>query len=361
MPEPLLGCRREQDAVSARAAARAPRDRCRWRRMPLLLLLLLGVTRLAADDSRPFYLQITAAGDGHFEIYARAPTGVDARLLPRVRLPGDCSYADEVPGATAARFHCQEPLGGRQLELAYPPGSPAIVSIVRLRAQDGAEQTRIVHPREPRFAVPQPETQHGVARDYTVLGVEHIWLGIDHLLFVACLLWIAGSWRRVLVTITGFTFAHSLTLGLAALGVLRVAVPPVEAAIALSVLFLAREIARNDRTTLTWRYPIAIAASFGLLHGLGFAAALAEVGLPERHLLTGLLFFNVGVEIGQVIFAGAMLLLFAAVKRLRFKPHGAGETIASGPALEAVQRPASYLVGSVAAFWFIERCQGLVG
>lgn len=336
-------------------------ERWHWLRVSLLLMLWFGAGRLAADDSRPFYLQISEAGDGNFEIYARAPVGVDARLLPRVRLPADCAYADEVPGATAARFRCTEPLGGRQLELAYPPGSPAIASIIRLRALDGAEQTRIVHPREPRFAVPQPETQHGVARDYTVLGIEHIWLGIDHLLFVACLLWIAGSWRRVLVTITGFTVAHSITLGLAALGVLRVPVPPVEAAIALSVLFLAREIARNDRNTLTWRYPIAIAASFGLLHGLGFAAALAEVGLPERHLLTGLLFFNVGVEIGQVIFAGAMLALFTAMKRFPIKPRGAGNPIAPGHTLAILQRPASYLVGSIAAFWFIERCQGLVG
>ncbi|MCC6202029.1 MAG: HupE/UreJ family protein [Gammaproteobacteria bacterium] len=329
--------------------------------MPWLLALLLGTTRLAADDSRPFYLQLTEVGEGSFDVYARAPIGVDARLLPRVRLPKDCAYVDEAPAATTARFRCAEPLGGRQLELEYPRGSPAIVSIVRLRALDGAEQTRIVHPREPRFDVPRRETRHGVARDYTVLGIEHIWLGIDHLLFVACLLWIAGSWRRVLVTITGFTLAHSITLGLAALGVLRVAVPPVEAAIALSVLFLAREIACNDRSTVTWRYPIAIAASFGLLHGFGFAAALAEVGLPERHLLTGLLFFNVGVEIGQVIFAGAMLALFAAAKRLRFSPRGTGDVNSGGHALDALRRPASYLVGSIAAFWFLERVQGLLG
>ena len=154
-----------------------------------------------------------------------------------------------------------------------------------------------------------------VAVQYTWLGMEHIWIGFDHLLFVLCLIWIAGSLRRILITITGFTLAHSVTLALSALQIVVLPVPPIEAVIALSVLFLATEIARGEggfngakgangaSGALTWRYPIAVSSTFGLLHGLGFAAVLNEIGLPQTELVTGLVFFNVGVEIGQVVFA----------------------------------------------------------
>ena len=145
------------------------------------------------------------------------------------------------------------------------------------------------------WRVPLREEVATVAVQYTWLGMEHIWIGFDHLLFVLCLIWIAGGIRRILVTITGFTLAHSVTLVLAALEVVSLPVPPIEAVIALSVLFLASEIARGKQDNLTWRYPIAVSSSFGLLHGLGFAAVLGEIGLPQTELVTGLVFFNVGV------------------------------------------------------------------
>ncbi len=167
---------------------------------------------------------------------------------------------------------------------------------------------------------------------------------------MVCLLWIAGTTRRVLVTITGFTLSHSVTLILSALQVVTVPVKPVEAVIALSIVFLATEIARGKRDSLTWRYPIAVSSSFGLLHGFGFAAALSEIGLPQKELITGLLFFNVGVEIGQTLFAVGIVLLIHLLKRMASRWQGQG-----GGLNERLRLLISYGVGGLASFWMIER------
>jgi hydrogenase/urease accessory protein HupE len=188
-----------------------------------------------------------------------------------------------------------------------------------------------------------------VVRTYTVLGIEHILTGFDHLLFVLALVLLVADRRRLLVTITAFTVAHSITLALASLGVLRVPGPPVEASIALSIVFVASEIihARQGRPGLTQRYPWVVAFTFGLLHGLGFASALAQVGLPPLSIPTALLFFNVGVEIGQLLFITAVLgLMWAmgqAMQRLRL------------PAMSGLWRAVPYVIGAVASFWLFER------
>jgi hydrogenase/urease accessory protein HupE len=180
--------------------------------------------------------------------------------------------------------------------------------------------------------------------------VEHIWTGIDHLLFVTCLLWIAQTSRRILITITGFTFAHSITLVLSALNIVRVPVPPVEAAIALSVAFLAAEVIRGPRHNLVWQYPIVVSSAFGLLHGFGFAAALAEIGLPQTELAVGLLCFNVGVEIGQVLFVVGIVGTIRLFQRL-LDARSCLSLRASGAARAGV----GYAVGTAAALWFVER------
>ncbi len=149
-----------------------------------------------------------------------------------------------------------------------------------------------------------------MAFEYLVLGIEHILKGYDHLLFVACPVFIASSWRRILVTITSFTVAHSVTLALVALNLVRVPVPPVEAVIALPIVFLAVEIARKKRDTLNWRYPVAASGSFGLLHGFGLASVLKEIGLsPDRNPRSPSVFLNVGVEIVQILFVNMLFLV----------------------------------------------------
>lgn len=187
-----------------------------------------------------------------------------------------------------------------------------------------------------------------IASAYTVLGVEHILGGIDHLLFVVCLLFLVGFNRRLVWTITAFTAAHSLTLIASALGWLVLRGPPVEAVIAGSIVLMAAEAVKRE-DTLTTRIPALVAFGFGLLHGMGFAGALAEIGLPEKHLLLALLTFNVGVELGQLL---TVAVAFALTRLAR----------ARLPALAArVPAPALYAIGALAAFWTVERTAAVFG
>jgi hydrogenase/urease accessory protein HupE len=187
-----------------------------------------------------------------------------------------------------------------------------------------------------------------VAGDYTVLGIDHILSGYDHLTFVLALLLLVNGWRRLLLTVTSFTLAHSITLAAATLGLFWLPGPPIEATIALSILFLASELIKVNRghTSLTVRYPWIVAFVFGLLHGFGFAGALSEVGLPQSEIPVALLTFNVGVELGQLMFIAVILLCIEFLRRIR----------SDWPAWTR-QLPA-YGIGSMAAFWLIERLSG---
>jgi hydrogenase/urease accessory protein HupE len=186
-----------------------------------------------------------------------------------------------------------------------------------------------------------------VAGAYLAHGVEHILLGYDHLLFVLALILIVRDVRRLIATVTAFTVAHSITLALATLGVVHVPGPPVEASIALSILLLACEIARaqEGKPSLTARWPWVVAFAFGLLHGLGFASALSEIGLPRGDIPLALFAFNIGVETGQLVFIAAVLGLLAVVRRF------------SVPELVSQRaRPVmTYAIGILAAFWFVQR------
>jgi hydrogenase/urease accessory protein HupE len=184
-----------------------------------------------------------------------------------------------------------------------------------------------------------------IARVYTVLGVEHILSGFDHLMFVIALLFLVGFNRRLLWTITAFTLAHSLTLASSALGWVTLRSPPVEATIALSIVLVAAE-ALHGRETWSRRWPALVAFLFGLVHGLGFAGALKDIGLPQNHLSVALLTFNVGVELGQLLVVG---LAFAAYRSLR-----------RWPAFVVARAPALYAIGGVAAYWSIGRVASLL-
>ncbi|MES2564870.1 MAG: HupE/UreJ family protein, partial [Pseudomonadota bacterium] len=179
-----------------------------------------------------------------------------------------------------------------------------------------------------------------IASAYLVLGVEHILSGIDHLLFVLALLFLVGFDRRLVWTITAFTAAHSITLALSALGWITLRSPPVEAPIALSIVLVAVE-ALNKKPTLSRRWPAVVALLFGLVHGLGFAGALKEIGLPDNHLSVALLTFNVGVELGQLLVVGVAYLLY--------------RSFANRPKFALARTPALYAIGSVAAYWSIGR------
>jgi hypothetical protein len=210
-------------------------------------------------------------------------------------------------------------------------------------------QLERILPVSPRFvAKPNPGPME-VIKTYTVLGIEHILTGFDHLLYVLGMLILVGGWRRIVATMSAFTATHSLTLTAAALGWVHVPQPPVEACIALSILFVAREIVQvhRGRPGITARWPWVVSFAFGLMHGFGFAGALAEVGLPQSSIPIALLFFNVGVEIGQLMFVGAALTVIAvgwrAAQRLRLS-----QTV-------WLWRIAPYAIGALASFWLVER------
>jgi hydrogenase/urease accessory protein HupE len=237
-------------------------------------------------------------------------------------------------------------LAGKRVEFV---GLQATITDVLVRVQllSGTHSTTLVHPSQPWVDIATSQGPLAVAAAYLSHGVEHILFGFDHLLFVLALVLIVPNRRVLLWTITAFTLAHSITLSLATLGVVHVPGPPVEATIALSIILLACEIVRLRRgePSLTARWPWVVAFTFGLLHGFGFAGALIDIGLPQNDIPLALFSFNVGVEVGQLIFIGAVLAVPAAAKRIDFPP-----TIEQH-ALSA----ATYAIGTMAAFWFIER------
>jgi hydrogenase/urease accessory protein HupE len=219
--------------------------------------------------------------------------------------------------------------------------------LVRVHLLDGSVSTTMIHPSQPWVEVAARPDRLDVAKTFVMHGIEHILFGYDHLLFVLALMFIARSWRALLLTVTAFTAAHSITLTLATLGFVHVPGPPVEAAIAFSILLFACEIIRiqNGQTSLTAQRPWLVAFAFGLLHGLGFAGALSELALPARDIPLALLFFNVGVEIGQLMFIAAVIGVIGALRLARYPAFVGRHAFAA----------ATYAIGMMAAFWFIER------
>ncbi len=310
-----------------------------------------------AHESRPLYIEVVERAPLVFTVRWKVPPSIDQANSPEVSLGDGCVLVTNppMPGAAIAAlrtYRCEIDPAGTALHVAYPMFNPSVSTLVRISRLSGQKQSLVAAPDRTEIILPQAETFGAVARDYLALGGQHILEGYDHLLFLICLLLIAGTGRRILITITGFTIAHSITLALSALGFVRVPVPPVEAAIALSIVFLAVEIVRGDKNSLTYRYPIAVASSFGLLHGFGFAAVLGEAGLPQTEIPAALLFFNLGVELGQIVFVVGVIFVYQLV---RIAGRTVGDSDLSVDALRPLQTPAAYAVGIIASFWMIQR------
>lgn len=325
------------------------------------IILAFSPSVLHAHESRPIFVQINETSENQFSVQWKIPSSIPRFALPAVIFPDHCSIQGEPvlaqrPDAYIGQknYICEKRLSGQAIAIRYPIINPSVSSLFRLELLNGEVHSHILKPGEERWVIPEAESTWGVAKDYTQLGIQHIWEGIDHLLFVACLIFIARTARRILITITGFTLAHSLTLALSTLQIVELPVPPVEAAIALSIVFLAVEIARNDQSSWTYRFPISVSTTFGLLHGFGFAAVLREIGLPQTELPAALLFFNVGVETGQIIFVLGLAGLFMLGRRFLSEFGKLEEILKKAP----LQTTASYFIGTVASFWLIERING---
>ncbi len=320
-----------------------------------------GAGPARAHDARPLFIQIEERDAGVYALAWRAPPSVTREQAPRVALGGCAPVSKSRPetarpgGAGAAVFDCSALEGPPTLDIAYGLYNPSLSTLVRLAFLDGQSQSSSLPPTVSRWTLPETADFASVARSYFAIGVDHIWGGPDHLLFLAGLLFIARTPARVLVTVTGFTLAHSLTIFLVALDVLRVSVPAVETVIALSIVVLAAEIARGDRTTLVWRKPVVASAAFGLVHGAGFASALAAIGLPQSEKIAALAFFNIGVEAGQVAVIAGVFAVLAALRRLK-----AGAFLAArAPRLRGrLGAGFAYGLGLVSALWFVERLAG---
>lgn len=242
-------------------------------------------------------------------------------------------------------IECPDGLAGKTVGVEGIAGSRADV-LLRVALLDGRSLRRVLTAEEPSFEIVQDAGRLGVFGSYTGLGVEHILSGWDHLLFVLALVLLIGWGRPLFVTVTAFTGGHSVTLALASLGLVRVPQAP----IAFSIFVLAVEVVSSagGRTTLTQRFPWVVAGGFGLLHGLGFAGALAEAGLPAGEIPLALFSFNVGIELGQLAFVGAVLLVIAALSR-----------VPAGWPAPAHVLP-GYAIGSFAVYWFLQRLAALL-
>lgn len=317
-----------------------------------LAVVLGGAGSSSAHESRPAYLQIREGEAGRYDVLWKVPTSGEFALDLTVIWPAQCrdlvpAMAESVPGALIERssIECGGPgLVGSRTSIAGLAGT-LTDALVRVEFLDGRVQTSIVKPAEAWVDIRGPRPVLAVASEYVVMGAEHILGGIDHLMFVLGLMLLVSRLGPLVKTITAFTVAHSFTLGLATLGYVHVPQAPVEAAIALSIVILACELVRRNRgvTGLSAASPWLMAFGFGLLHGLGFAGALAEVGLPEGDIPLALVAFNLGVEAGQIAFVTAVLSVVAVVRRVLARSFW------------WAPNAAAYGIGSVASFWLVER------
>jgi hydrogenase/urease accessory protein HupE len=255
-----------------------------------------------------------------------------------------------------------------EVVLSYPQSNPALSTLVQFERANGDQLNLFNGPEQLSIPIPRQLTGWEVAKQYIVAGVQHILEGYDHLLFILCLTQIAGNLRRFLITITGFTLAHSVTLGMATLGVWTVRVDLIESLIALSIVMLAVEIVKAGRSkrgnSLAWLYPACVAALFGLLHGFGFASALGELGLPQAMKIPALAYFNVGVELGQMLFVAVILLLITILRRLISNQQSKSIFTNAmqhntGAATIVLPIYVLYLVGIISAYWFVDRVAGI--
>jgi hydrogenase/urease accessory protein HupE len=314
-----------------------------------------------SDELRPGYLELRQTAPDTYSVLFKIPArGEDLRLAVYLNLPegtqdvgppraslGDGAYVERRTirrdGGIAGHAVTIEGLSTTSTDV-----------LVRVESLAGAVQTERLSPTRTTFVVQATPSAGEVAATYLRLGVEHILFGFDHLLFVLALVILVRDWRRVAVTVTAFTIAHSITLAAATLGFVHVPGPPVEATIALSIVLVAVEIlnARAGKPSLTARLPWLVAFSFGLLHGFGFAGALAEVGLPQHAIPVALLFFNVGVEIGQLVFVAAVLSLIWLLRQAASRLLEAALVKRTFDRLDVAL---AYGIGVVAAYWLIER------
>lgn len=324
----------------------------------LMGLLWMFASAAHAHEARPAYLEINEIAPHRYSLLWRTPVLSGQRLPVVLKLPDGVRTISgptqqELVDSLVERsvVEVNDGLSGKRIAFV---GLEATITdiLVRVESREGLRATNLVRPSKPYIDLAASQGTFLVAGAYLVHGIEHILFGFDHLLFVLALILIVRSGRVLFFTITAFTVAHSITLTLATLGVVNVPGPPVEATIALSILLLACEIARLQRgqESMTARWPWLVAFSFGLLHGFGFASALTAIGLPSGDVPLALFAFNVGVELGQLLFVAALLMALACARWTGLA------SVIKRRALTTT----TYGIGILSAFWFFQRLAGFV-
>ena len=336
----------------------------------LLLMFLSG--HVSAHRFAPSLLKIVETSEYTYNVVWKTPTEATSIVPLRPTWPVDCEVENEKPvvregtGTVSSWvISCKQPgaegLIGKELGVTGLSENQAS-AMVMLSMSDGRQYQSLVKAETPSFLVPAQPDQSSVMTEYSTLGAEHIWAGPDHLMFVFGLLLLVGGGSRLLWTITAFTVGHSVTLALITLGFFTYPVSLIEFAIALSIFVLALELARKDqggaRQSLFWRYPWSLAGGFGLLHGMGFAGALAEIGLPQGSVPLALLFLNIGIEIGQILFVALAMTAWWLVSKVLSNPAFGGRISGSQDRLVIIP---IYLLGGLSAMWCIERGLEVLG
>jgi len=327
-----------------------------FNRLLVSILFLVGNISSFAHEMRPALLQINQVSGTDYELIWKIPRRDNMILSINPVFPDWFRVSQPLPGVQAGdgalfTMHATSEKSIHKMPISIDGIANSMVDvIVYVQLLSGEKYSLTIQPSHPTVTIPERDTFGATAWTYGKLGVEHILGGPDHLLFVLALLLIVSGARKIFFTITAFTLAHSLTLSLAALGSLSLPGPPVEATIALSIMFLAWELVKLNRgeVVISSQKPWLVSFTFGLLHGLGFAGALKDIGLPQTQVAAALAFFNIGVEVGQLLFIMAMLL----IGRLLVKKINTSNFVKFFPA---------YAIGSVAAFWLVERVVGYWG
>jgi len=319
-------------------------------RIWLLLIVALFSSAVSAHRFAPALLEIRQLSENSFNATWKTPIQKVSAVPMEPVFPADCEITSTSPWIQEGTgvlmqmdLSCTDGLVGKTLSVSGL-GDNQSSALLRLYLTQDIFHQAVFTAAEPRFVVPVEGTAGSVTRDYIELGAEHIWEGPDHLLFVMGLLFLVGWNRRLVLTVTAFTVGHSITLAMVTLGVFEYPVALVEFMIALSIYVLAVELAREDGGGALWRQPWWLAAGFGLLHGMGFAGALAETGLPQSNVPLALLAFNIGIELGQLAFIALLVVLVVAGARL------------AGASRMAALRPVPiFVLGGLSAMWCIER------
>ena len=329
-----------------------PKRRATKLSLAAALIFMVQASGVMAHPMAPSLLEVTESEAGRAEVTWKTPmTRIPGREM-RPRLPSFCEPValptlERVKTGIVEQWEVE--CGGRSLEGATIDVEGIDRSrtdvLLRVGLADGRSFRTVLRPANPSFVVPERERAWDVMKAYVRMGFEHILAGIDHLLFVLGLIVLVKGGRKLIGVITAFTLGHSVSLSLAALGWIRIPSTPVDLLIALSIFILGVELLRDPerKPGLVRRYPWAVTTGFGFLHGLGFAGALVEVGLPGGEIPLALFSFNVGIEIGQLLFVFVVLLNGVALRLLAFQwPRWS-------------TRATAYAVGSLASFWLVDR------